>query len=108
MIDEVDIGLETVQTVAFGLAMLSLGFWFGSRVTGQLAYNEHIIKPQVEGVAIAVEQPDWLSTVKTINGAIIAVFAISMIAVMVADYYSRDEDERPTLESLGLRSEESK
>ncbi len=106
MIDEFDIDLETVQTVAFGLAMLSLGVWFGNRTAGQLAYNEHVVKPQVEGVAIAVEQPAWVSTVQTINEAVIAIFVLSMIGVLFADYYSRDEDERPTLESIGLRSKE--
>jgi len=98
MIDEIDFDLETAQTVAFGLAMLSLGVWFGNRTTGQLAYREHVVKPQVEGVAIAVEQPDWVSTVQSINNAVIAIFVLSMIGVLVADYYSRDIDERPTLD----------
>lgn len=96
MIDKLDFDLETCQTVAFGIAMLSLGVWFGNRVTGQLAYQDQMV--DVNGVGIVTEQPDWVATIQSINQAVLAIFIICMAAVLVADYYSRDEEERPTLE----------
>ena len=101
MIDSDDIGVETWQTVAFGVAMLSLGFWFGARVSGQLAYNEQM--SNLPEFAAVVEQPDWVATVQSINQAVLVLFAISMLGVVAADYYSRDEEERPSLGSIGLR-----
>ncbi len=101
MIDSSDFGVETWQTVAFGISMLSLGFWFGTRVAGELAYNEQMA--DLPEFAAVVEQPDWVATVQSINQAVLAVFAIAMLGVVAADYYSRDEEERPTLESFGLR-----
>lgn len=95
--------LETGQTVSFGLAMMSLGVWFGSRITGQLAYQEQMVS--VDGVGLVTEQPDWVATVQSINQAVLAIFIVSMLAVLLADYYSREDSERPTLESIGLRSD---
>ncbi len=99
MIDSSDFGVETWQTVAFGVAMLSLGFWFGTRVAGELAYNEQM--SEVADFAIGIQQPDWVSTVQSINRVVLVVFAIAMLGVVAADYYSRDEEERPTLGSFG-------
>ncbi len=101
MIDSSDFTVETWQTVAFGISMLSLGFWFGTRVAGELAYNEQM--SEVADFAIGIQQPDWVGTVQSINRIVLVVFAIAMLGVVVADYYSRDEEERPTLESFGLR-----
>ena len=101
MIDDVEIDLETYQTIAFGLSMLSLGFWFGSRVTGQLAYQEQM--SEASSVLPVLTQPEWVSTVQTVNNAVLAIFVVCMIGVLAADYWSRDEEERPTLESIGLR-----
>jgi len=96
MIDKLDFNLETYQTIAFGIAMLCLGVWFGNRVTGQLAYQEQMV--EVNGIGIVTEQPDWVATVQSINQAVLAIFVICMVVVLAADYYSRDEEERPTLE----------
>lgn len=72
----------TLQTVAFGVAMAAIGFWFGSSFTGRLAYQPDPL--QMGG------PPEWVGMTQTAGNVALAIAALGMIGVLGVDYYGQD------------------
>lgn len=67
--------IQRLKTTLTTITILSMGFYFGSQYTGRKAQSTYM-----------GQMPEWLQHVKTVNTVVLAIFAVSILAVILIDY----------------------